>query len=342
MSPTAAALPSPPAPLSAQSLFDDAIADDGLLSLALLAAAAARIGQVFPPTPLVRSERLGAWLKLENLQTTGAYKVRGALNALAAQCARGDRRAVYAASAGNHGLGVAWAARHLGLAATVVVPHDAPTVKVAGCRALGARVVRGGDSFESCAARALAMADHDGGRFVHAFDDPEVIAGQSTVAAELLALRPDVVVVPIGGGGLVAGMGSVLRRAGIRVVGVQVAGADALRRALAGRAPKIGAPAATLADGLRVATPGRLPLRIASAFLDEIIVVDEAAVAEAMVALALDERVVAEGAGAVAVAALPRLMGARETGERRVAVVSGGNVDPAVLARVMGDAIPGA
>ena len=349
MSSTTVELPSPPGPrlapspasacptpcLPAPPSFEDALADDGLLSPALLADAAFRIGGSLRPTPLVRSERLGAWLKLENLQTTGAYKVRGALNALAAQCSRGDRRAAYAASAGNHGLGVAWAARHLGLAATIVVPDDAPAVKVQGCRALGARVVRGGASFESCATRARAMAEQDGGRFVHAFDDPEVIAGQSTVAAELLALRPDVVVVPIGGGGLIAGMGSVLRRAAVRVVGVQVTGADSLRRALAGHAPRAGAPAATLADGLRVAAPGRLPLRIASAFLDEIVVVDEAEVAAAMVTLALDERVVAEGAGAVAVAALPHLTGPSRAADRRVAVVSGGNLDPAVLARLL-------
>ncbi len=322
------------------------IAADGLLDPALLAAAAARVSDVLPATPLSRSERLGAWLKLENLQITGAYKVRGALNALAAQVARGDRRPVFAASAGNHGLGVAWSARRLGLAATVVVPDGAPETKVSGCRALGARVVSAGDGFESCVALAHQLAHAEGGRFLHAFDDPEVIAGQATVAAELLALRPDVVVVPIGGGGLIAGMGSLLRRAGIRVVGAQVVGIDSLRRALGrsdtGAGPNLrnpatdnsGAPprppAPTLADGLRVAAPGRLPLRIASAFLDEIVLVSEAEVAAALAGLALNERVVAEGAGAVAVAAL-----ARVAGQRRVAVVSGGNIDARVLARVL-------
>jgi threonine dehydratase len=319
-----------------------ALARDRLLGADLIAAATARIAAVLPPTPLVRSERLGAWLKLESLQVTGAFKVRGALNALTARLARGDRRAVVAASAGNHGLGVAWSARRLGLGATIVVPENAPETKIAGCRALGARVVRAGDGFESCAIRARAIASAEGSLFLHAFDDPEVIAGQATIAAELLACEPDVVVVPVGGGGLIAGVGSVLARAGVRVVGAQVAGVDSLRRALGRSADRergagIGAGAAlpgpapaTLADGLRVTTPGRLPLQITSAFLDEIVVVSEAEVAAAMATLALDERVVAEGAGAVAVAAL-----ARVAGQRRVAIVSGGNVDRAVLGRVL-------
>ena len=306
------------------------LASDGLLDGGLLAAAAARVRGVLPETPLIRSERLGAWLKLESLQITGAYKVRGALNALAAAVERGDHRPIFAASAGNHGLGVAWSARRLGLAATIVVPDGAPRTKVAGCLALGARVIRAGDAFESCVARARALAHASGGRFLHAFDDPEIIAGQSTVGAELLAARPDVVVVPIGGGGLVAGVGSLLRRHGIRVVGAQVEGFDSLRRALARVEGPAQPCAATLADGLRVAAPGVLPLRIVAKFLDEIVVVSEDEVANALASLALHERVIAEGAGAVAVAALDRVAGGR-----RVAVVSGGNIDAHQLGQIL-------
>jgi threonine dehydratase len=327
------ALPASPTDVESDSPADDDsrwIASDGLLDGGLMATAAARVRGVLPETPLVRSERLGAWLKLESLQITGAYKVRGALNALASQVERGDHRAVFAASAGNHGLGVAWGARRLGLAATIVVPGGAPQTKVAGCQALGARVIRAGDGFESCVARARALAHANGGRFLHAFDDAEVIAGQSTIAAELLAARPDVVVVPIGGGGLIAGVGSLLRRHGIHVVGAQVEGVDSLRRALAREDGPVQPSAATLADGLRVAAPGRLPLRIASAFLDEIVVVSEDEVADALASLALHERVVAEGAGAVAVAALERVAGAR-----RVAIVSGGNIDARRLGRIL-------
>jgi threonine dehydratase len=327
------ALPASPTDAQSDSPADGdshSIASDGLLDGGLIAAAAARVRGVLPETPLVRSERLGAWLKLESLQITGAYKVRGALNALASQVERGDRRPVFAASAGNHGLGVAWSARRLGLAATIVVPDGAPQTKVAGCQALGARVIRAGDGFESCVAVACALARANGGRFLHAFDDAEVIAGQSTVAAELLAARPDVVVVPIGGGGLIAGVGSLLRRHGIRVVGAQVEGVDSLRRALAREDGPVQPSVATLADGLRVAAPGRLPLRIASAFLDEIVVVSEDEVANALASLALHERVIAEGAGAVAVAALDRV-----AGTRRVAVVSGGNIDARRLGRIL-------
>jgi len=306
------------------------IGPDGLLRADLIDAAVARVAGVLPATPVVRSERLGAWLKLENLQVTGAYKVRGALNALAAQVARGDRRPVVAASAGNHGLGVAWAARHLGLAATIVVPDDAPATKVRGCRALGARVVQVGRGFEDCLAHAQLLARAHDARLLHAFDDPEVIAGQATVAAEILHLDPDVVVVPVGGGGLAAGVASLLRRRGIRVVGAQVTGVDGLRRALRGDGPLAAPPPATLADGLRVKAPGVLALHIASRSLDDVVLVSEDELAATVRELVHAERIVVEGAAAVAAAAL-----ARVSGRRRVAVMTGGNIDAPVLAALL-------
>jgi threonine dehydratase len=309
----------------------DPLDPDGLLSATLIRRAAERLAAILPPTPVKAAPAREAWLKLENLQVTGAYKVRGAFNAIAAQVERGDRGPVFAASAGNHGLGVAWAARHFGLPATIVVPRGAPRRKVIGCQRLGAQVREEGTSFDAALAAARALAEAAGARVLHAFDDPEVIAGQATVALELLALEPDVVLVPIGGGGLVAGMGSVLRRAGVRVVGVQVAGAEAFRQVLAGEDPRPAGP--TLADGLRVAAPGQLTRRIGAAALDEIVVVAEAEVAAAIASLALDDKVVAEGAGAASVAALPRV-----GGRRRVAVVSGGNIDAEVLSRVTGEA----
>jgi threonine dehydratase len=165
---------------------------------------------------------------------------------------------------------------------------------------------------------------------LHAFDDPEVIAGQATVAAEILHARPDVVVVPVGGGGLAAGVGSVLARRGIRVVGAQVTGVDSLRRALRGAPPLAGPAPATLADGLRVAAPGVLPLQIASRALDDVVLVSEDEVAAAVADLARAERVVVEGAAAVAAAAL-----ARVSGRRRVAVLTGGNIDAPVLAALL-------
>ncbi|HXI60720.1 MAG TPA: pyridoxal-phosphate dependent enzyme, partial [Polyangia bacterium] len=251
---------------------------------------------------------------------------------------RGERRPLVCASAGNHGLGVAWAARYFGLPATIVVPGDAPATKVRGCQALGARVVVGGDTVEQCLARADTLCAAGVAGLVHPFDDLEVIAGQATLAVELAPFRPDVVVVPIGGGGLAAGVGTVLKRLGIRVVGVQVAGIDGFRRAWLGHSfvpmppatrAATGAPSTTLADGLRVACPGRLTVPLCRDLLDDIVVVSEEQIADAVASLALVEKVVAEGAGAAAVAALPVVAGAR-----KVAVVSGGNIDAAVLARL--------
>jgi threonine dehydratase len=263
-----------------------------------------RIARVLPPTPAVYSEHRGAHLKLENLQLTGSYKVRGATNAIAIQIERGDRRPIVAASAGNHAKGVAWAARHFGLEARVVVPKSAPRTKVQGAQELGAEVIPHGETFEE----ALEYAKTLPGRFLHAFNDPDVVAGQGTVALELIDLEPDVVLIPIGGGGLAAGMGLVLKWRGVRAVGVKVAGPN------------------TLADGVRVCRMGELTRRICDRVLDDVVTVSEDDVRRTMLHLVARDRIVAEGAGAVAPAALGRVRG-----ERKLGVVSGGNVDSELL-----------
>jgi threonine dehydratase len=192
-------------------------------------------------------------------------------------------------------------------------------------------VIVGGDSVESCLSRAEALASSSGAGLLHPFDDLDVIAGQATVAVELLSFAPDVVLVPIGGGGLAAGVAAVCKRRGVRVVGVQVTGLEAFRRAWLGQTgPSSSALlSATLADGLRVARPGRLTVPLCAASLDDVVLVDEEQIAATMASLALNEKIIAEGAGAVAVAALPQV-----AGRRKVAIVSGGNVDAAVLAKV--------
>jgi len=286
-----------------------------------------RLQHVLPATPLHHCQRRDAFLKLENLQATGAYKVRGAFNALAVQVARGDRRPVIAASAGNHAQGVAWAARHFGLAAAVVVPCGAPRTKLDGAERLGARVIEVEGDFERCVERARQLAEAHDWRFVHAFEDADVIAGQGTVALELGGHPVDVVVVPIGGGGLAAGVSLWCRARGIRVVGAQVVGVDAMYRRLARKAPC--ALAATVADGLVVRQPGRLTTAICRSSLECIVHVSEREVEAAMAELADRDKLVVEGAGAVAVAALRYVRG-----RCRVAVVSGGNVDLAELARL--------
>jgi threonine dehydratase len=295
-----------------------------------VARAQSTIRSVLPETPVHHARDRGAFLKLENMQITGAYKVRGAFNAIARQLARGDRRPIVAASAGNHGKGVAWAARHFGLHATVVVPKSAPSAKIDGARALGAEVIERGQSFDECLAIARELAQRNGMRLVHAFDDPDVIAGQGTVGLELLPLEPDVVVVPVGGGGLAAGIGLALEGSGIRLVGAQVEGLDAMRRALAGL-PCDGAPPSTIADGLVVREPGALTRNICSRVLSDIVLVTEAEVEQAIVELAARDKMVVEGAGAVAVAALSKVRG-----KKRVAIVSGGNIDLAALVALGG------
>ena len=297
-------------------------------------AAQARLRRYLPPTPLHYAERFGCWLKLENLQRTGSYKVRGALNALLAARERGDLRPVIAASAGNHAQGLAWAAYRLGIAAITVMPRSAPQTKIAGVAHWGATVRLHGDSYDEAKAFAAELAAQHDYRVLSAFDDPDVIAGQGTVGLELAALGPDVVLVPIGGGGLASGVALALKSQGVRVIGAQVEGVDSMRRALQGDdEPR--EPAATLADGVRVKEPGHLTRQLLAHLLDDIVVVREAELRETLVRLALEEHVIAEGAGALALAA-----GRRVAGKRKCAVVSGGNLDAGVLAQLLSDVRP--
>jgi threonine dehydratase len=227
--------------------------------------AVARLAHVVRQTPLFPG-RFGS-LKLECLQVTGSYKVRGAYNALARQVETGDRRPVVAASAGNHAAGMAWACRRLGLEATAVVPDTAPATKVRRCRDSGCSVRRGGQSYEACEQTARRLAEDRGWRFLHAFDDPDVISGQATVGIELASGSPEVVYVPIGGGGLASGVALVLAPLGISVIGVQVEGVDAMRRLLA-REPGIDRLPNTVADGIRVRRPGTRTARISGGNMD--------------------------------------------------------------------------
>ncbi|HEY5804471.1 MAG TPA: threonine dehydratase [Lysobacter sp.] len=297
-------------------------------------AAQARLRRYLPPTPLHYAERFGCWLKLENLQRTGSYKVRGALNALLAARERGDHRTVIAASAGNHAQGLAWAAYRLGVQAITVMPRGAPQTKIAGVAHWGATVRLHGDSYDEAKAFAAELAEQNDYRVLSAFDDPDVIAGQGTVGLELAALAPDVVLVPIGGGGLASGVALALKSQGVRIIGAQVEGVDSMLRALRGD-HSLREPAATLADGVRVKEPGHLTRQLLSHLLDDVVVVREAELRETLVRLALEEHVIAEGAGALALAA-----GRRVAGKRKCAVVSGGNLDAGVLAQLLSEIRP--
>jgi threonine dehydratase len=301
------------------------------------------IADVAKRTPVLPSitltQRLGAdvTLKAESLQRTGSFKLRGALNKLAAlgeDCARG----VTAGSAGNHAWALAQAADARGVPCEVFMPAEAPLSKAEGCSALGAIVHRGGTSVEECVAAARERAREAGMAFVHPFDDPDVVAGQGTLGLELLEDVADVakVVVPVGGGGLASGVAIAMKsaRPEIEIVGVQVATMATYPQSLRRGEPVEVAPGLTIADGIAVKRPGELTLGLIRDWLDDVVVVPEDDVAEAMVLLMEKAKLVVEGAGAVGVAALLGGQTAPAANGTTVVVLSGGNVDAGLLASI--------
>ncbi|TWA64392.1 threonine dehydratase [Azospirillum brasilense] len=297
------------------------------LPLSAIEDAAERLQGRIVRTPLLHAPVLGpalgrdVWLKAETFQATGAFKERGALNRLLRLTALERAAGVVAMSAGNHAAGLALHAQRLGVAATIVMPVTAPRCKVERTEALGAEVVLSGANVGEAKSRALQLAAERRLTFVHPYDDPDVIAGQGTVGLEVLADRPDLetLVVPVGGGGLLAGMAAAVkaRKPSVAVVGVRLA-----RR----RGP-------TLADGIAVDALGKLPQALLAGFVDALVEVEEGEVAAAMRTLHGSFGMVAEGAGAAAVAAL--LAGKLPKEGRTVAVLSGRNVDSDTLVRTL-------
>jgi threonine dehydratase len=311
-------------------------------TLTVAAAAAAIAGQV-ERTPLVASPDLSALagceihLKLENLQRTGAYKLRGALTRLLTLDARERARGVVTASAGNHGQGVAVGAAALGIPACVVLPRGVPLAKLTAIQRAGAEVVIMGMGYDEAFAAARDLAAQRGAVYVHAFDDPIVIAGQGTVAQEMLEDRPDLdaIVVPVGGGGLLAGTALAIAeaRANVRLVGVQAAGASAFADAVRTGSIVVGG-AATIADGIAVREPATRTVAIARAHGATMRIVTDEALARAMVLLLERHKLLAEAAGAAGVAAM--LDGPAELAGKRVGIIiSGGNIDPNLLGKVL-------
>ena len=297
----------------------------------------ARRTPVLPSATL--SERCGTTvaLKAENLQRTGSFKLRGALNKLASLGA-GCERGVVAGSAGNHAWALADAARERGVPCEVFMPTQAPLAKIEGCEALGAVVCLVGDSLEECFAAATARAEEGGLAFVHPFDDPDVVAGQGTVGLELLEDVDDLakVIVPVGGGGLSSGIAIAVKsaRPGVEVVGVQADACAPFADSLLRGEPVPVSSALTIADGIAVKRPGELTLELVSRWLDDVVVVGEDEIAEAMVLLMERSKLVVEGAGAVGVAALLGGLVAPGRSGTTVVVLSGGNVDAGMLAAV--------
>lgn len=291
------------------------------------------------PAPAL-SERLGAEivLKLENLQLTGSFKTRGALVKLASLGKTEARRGVIAVSAGNHAQGVAYHARALGIRATIVMPENTPFTKVEKTEELGARVVLQGRSLAEASKVADRLARRERLAFIHPYDDPRIIAGQGTVALEMLADDPDLdaIVVPVGGGGLIAGIATAAKalHSRIRIIGVQTKAYPTMAAALRGRKSPAAPAGATVAEGIAVKSPGKLTRAIVRRLVDRIDLVGDPETEAAMQMLINDEKLVVEGAGAVPLAALATCglpKGCRKIG----LVISGGNIDPRLLANVL-------
>ncbi len=295
-------------------------------TLADIQEARRRLQGIAEQTPVYLSEtfsrRCGreVRLKAENLQRTGAFKIRGAVNKLKTLSPEERAAGVVAASAGNHGQAVAWAARELGIRARIFVPDTAPMAKVEACRNYGAETELTGVFFEEAMVAALVYVEETGGTFIHPYEDQLVVAGQGTIALELLEQEPEVdtVLIPVGGGGLALGIATALRtlRPEVRIVGVQ-AGVDGY----------------TIADGIAVKVPSELTMPLLEDLLDDMVSVTDEEISEAIVLLLERAKLVVEGAGAVGVAAL--LAGRAGGSGLAIPILSGGNIDPTMLISVM-------
>lgn len=286
------------------------------------------------------TEKLGVplYFKCENLQRTGSFKIRGALNFMTAQSREALANGVITASAGNHAQGVAFSADLLGVAATVYMPEITPPQKVQATRDYGAEVVLVGRNFDEACAAALIAGQASGALFVHPFDDELVMAGQGTIALEILEELPDVrnVIIPVGGGGLMSGMAAALREKAphVRIIGVESKAAPSMSASFAAGRPSEQPVSVTLADGIAVKLPGAKTVPVICKLVDEIIQIEEEDIALAIVSLLEKTKLLVEGAGAVTLAAvlnhqIPNIAG------KTVCLLSGGNIDVKTISQVV-------
>lgn len=315
-----------------------------MVTLADIEAARARMGDLVDVTPCDRSQTFSTftgnsiYFKLENLQMTGSFKERGALNKMLLLSADERKRGVICASAGNHAQGVSYHATRLGIKSKIVMPLTAPLVKVSATQGYGGEVIQSGLNYDEAYAEAMRICNAEGLTFIHAFDDDAVIAGQGTIGLEILQQVEDVeaVVIPIGGGGLIGGIACAIkeRKPSVRIVGVEPAVVPSMQAAINEGAPITLPPARTIADGIAVRRVGTHTLPLAQKYVDEIVTVEEEEIANAILLLLEREKTVAEGAGAAATAALLQ----RRTsliGKRTVSLVCGGNIDSIFLTHII-------
>ncbi len=312
------------------------------VTLGMILEARERLKGVAQRTGLVQFKALSdeqsqVFLKTEDLQNTGSFKVRGAYIKIASLSEEERACGVIASSAGNHAQGVALAAKAFGVPATIVMPAGAPLSKVKATRELGANVVLHGTVYDDAYAEACRIQQETGATFIHPFDDPMVIAGQGTIGLEIMDDLPDVrtIVVPIGGGGLASGVAAAVKmlHPNVRVIGVQASGAAGMKASMdAGRVVELPS-AKTIADGIAVKKPGELTFALCSRYLDEIVTVDDDEIAQAILFLMERGKMVAEGAGAAPVAAIMNRK--FDVSGKVAAVISGGNIDVTMLSRII-------
>jgi threonine dehydratase len=315
------------------------------VTLAAIRAARRRIADGVVATPCPESIPLSditgsrIFCKLDNLQRTGSFKERGARNALLRLSPSRKKSGVIAASAGNHALGLAYHGQLLGIPVTVVMPDYAPLIKVSTCRGLGARVVIAGRDFAEARARADALVETEGLTYIHGFDHPDIIAGQGTMALEIMeqVKKADAIVCPIGGAGLAAGIAVAVKalRPRIKVIGVESMATASFTAALKARHPVTIPRRATLADGLAVLRVGDNAFGLARERLDRVVRVSEDWIALAILRMIELEKIVVEGAAAAPLAALMAGLLPELRGKNVVLTICGGNIDPAVLSRVI-------
>jgi threonine dehydratase len=314
------------------------------ISLADIQAAKTELSKYLEPSPLLLnswlSEELGCqlYLKLENMQPIGSFKIRGATYKISRLSKAERKRGVIAASAGNHAQGVAWGSKQLGVNALIVMPKGAPLVKVQNTRALGAEIVLAGDTYQDAFDEAREIARKTGRVFVHAFEDQDVIAGQGTVGLEILEQLPDpdFVVASIGGGGLMSGVATVIKalRPKTQLVGCQATGAPSMLRSIQKGKAVVLDHVDTFADGIAVSRASEAMLRILAPKLDRTLEADDEAMAAAVLTLLEKAKIIVEGSGALPLAVLDQL-GPRIRGKKVVVVISGGNIDVNVLSRII-------
>jgi threonine dehydratase len=278
------------------------------------------------------------FFKLENLQLTGSFKERGALNRLLTLTPEESQRGVIAASAGNHGMAVAYHSRRLNIASTIVMPTSAPLIKVTRVRQYGAESVLHGSDYDAAYGEAIRLSQEERLTFISAFDDPWIVAGQGTIGLELYEQNPDLdaVIVPVGGGGLIAGIALALKTLlpKVRVIGVQCEAVPSMKTALKKGAPERLPAATTIADGIAVRAVGATPFELVKNYVDEVVTVNEGEIANAVLMLLEVEKTVAEGAAAVPLAALLNKKVAL-AGKNVGLVISGGNIDMNLISRII-------